>query len=151
MPFCQHCGSQASETTDFCYNCGADVTAAALALPAMSAAWRTRFALLHKAGGAAMPQSIELTLAERATVRFNLLAFVLGPVYYAAMGMWKKGVSLAVLAVLLVLLARALLDAAGLAHTGLGTMVYLIAPLLYAARANIDYFTRVVLHDDGWL
>lgn len=151
MPFCQHCGSQASETTDFCYNCGADVTAAALALPAMSAAWRTRFALLHKAGGAAMPQSIELTLAERATVRFNLLAFVLGPVYYAAMGMWKKGVSLAVLAALLVLLARALLGAAGLAHTGLGAMAYLIAPLLYASRANIDYFTRVVLHDDGWL
>lgn len=151
MPFCHHCGSQASETTDFCYNCGADVTAAALALPAISAAWRARFALLHKAGGAAMPQSIELTLAERAAVRFNLLAFVLGPVYYAAMGMWKKGVTLALVAIALVALARLLLGAAGLDHGGLPAMAWLIPPLLYATRANIDYFTRVVLHDEGWL
>jgi hypothetical protein len=151
MPFCQHCGSQASESTDFCYNCGADVTAAAIALPVISAAWRTRFALLHKAGGAAMPQSIALTLAERAAVRFNLLAFVLGPVYYAAMGMWKKGVSLALLSTLLIVLAQVLLGAVGLRHSGFGAMAYLIPPLLYASRANIDYFTRVVLHDDGWV
>ncbi|MRV73045.1 DUF2628 domain-containing protein [Duganella sp. FT92W] len=151
MPFCQHCGSQASDTTDFCYNCGADVTAATLALPAISDAWRTRFALLHKAGGAAMPQSIALTLSERAVVRFNLPAFVLGPVYYIAMGMWKKGVTLALLSWVLVLLARLLLDALGLAHGGLAAMAFLIPPLLYATRANIDYFTRVVLHDDGWV
>jgi hypothetical protein len=151
MPFCQHCGSQASDTTDFCYNCGADVSAAAIALPAISHAWRTRFALLHKAGGAAMPQSIALTLSERATVRFNLLAFVLGPVYYAAMGMWKKAVTLALLSCVLIALARLLLGAVGLAHSGLAAMVYLVPPLLYATRANIDYFTRVVLHDDSWL
>jgi hypothetical protein len=151
MPFCQHCGSQASETTDFCYNCGADVAAATIALPAISDAWRTRFALLHKAGGAAMPQSIELTLGERATVRFNLPAFVLGPVYYAAMGMWKKGVTLALLSCGLILLARLLLGTLGLAHSGFTAMAWLIPPLLYATRANIDYFTRVVLHDDGWL
>jgi hypothetical protein len=151
MPFCQHCGSHASETTDFCYNCGADVTAATIALPAISDAWRARFALLHKAGGAAMPQSIELTLGERAMVRFNLPAFVLGPVYYAAMGMWKKGVTLGLLSCLLIVLARLLLGTVGLAHSGLTAMAYLIAPLLYATRANIDYFTRVVLHDDGWL
>lgn len=151
MPFCQHCGSQASETTDFCYNCGADVTAAAIALPAISNAWRTRFALLHKAGGAAMPQSIELTLAERAAVRFNVLAFVLGPVYYAAMGMWKKGISLALLSCVLIVLARLLLSAIGLAHSGFAAMAYLIPPLLYGTRANIDYFTHVVLRDDGWV
>lgn len=151
MPFCQHCGSQASETTEFCYNCGADVTAAAIALPAISHAWRTRFALLHKAGGAAMPQSIELTLAERAAVRFNVLAFVLGPIYYVAMGMWKKGVSLALLSVLLIGLAHLLLGAVDLAHSGLAAIAYLIWPLLFATRANIDYFTRVVLHDDRWL
>jgi hypothetical protein len=151
MPFCQHCGSQASETTDFCYNCGADVAAAAIALPTISDAWRARFAVLHKAGGAAMPQSIALTLGERAMVRFNLPAFLLGPVYYAAMGMWKKGVSLALLSIVLVLLARLLLGAAGLAHSGFAAMVFAIPSLLYATRANIDYFTRVVLQDDSWL
>ncbi|GAB2867445.1 hypothetical protein GCM10027277_40610 [Pseudoduganella ginsengisoli] len=151
MPFCQHCGSQASDTTDFCYNCGADVTAAALALPAISDAWRTRFALLHKAGGAAMPQSIALSMAERAVVRFNVLAFVLGPIYYVAMGMWKKAVTLGLLALALIGVIQMLLAALNLSHSGLAAMAYLILPVTYAARANIDYFTRIVLHDDSWL
>lgn len=151
MPFCQHCGSQASATADFCFNCGADVAAAAMVLPDLPERWKVRFALLHKAGGVSLPQSIALTLPEHALLRFNGLAFLFGPLYYCALGMWRKALTLGFLALMLVFFVRALLGALGLGGSGFDAMAFLFAPLLYAMRANVDYFTRKVLQDDGWL
>lgn len=149
MPFCQHCGSQASETADFCFNCGADV--AATALPSMPPGWRARFAALQKAGGVHMPQSLALTMGERALVRFNPLAFVFGPAYYAVKGMWRKALTLCALSLVLVLMYRLLLAGIGLNGSGLSYAAWLISPALFATRANVDYFTKIVLNDDGWL
>ncbi|SFU29292.1 zinc-ribbon domain-containing protein [Pseudoduganella namucuonensis] len=151
MPFCQQCGSQASDTADFCFNCGADVASTAIALPGISPGWKARFAVLQKAGGVDMPQSIALTMGERAMVRFNLLAFLFGPAYYAVKGMWRKALTLCALSLVLMLLFRMLLAGVGLGGSGFVHTAYLIAPALFATRANVDYFTKMVLRDDGWL
>lgn len=151
MPFCHQCGSQASSTADFCFNCGADVAATAIALTGLSDGWKTRFAALQKAGGVDLPQSITLTLAERAMVLFNPWAFLFGPLYYVAKGMPKKAVALSLLAAALVLAARLALGALGLHSVMFSALVFFIPSALFATRANIDFFKKMVLDDEGWL
>jgi len=151
MPFCQQCGSQASSTAHFCFNCGADVAATAIALPGLPSGWKTIFAALHKGGGVELPQSIELTLAERAMVLFNPWAFLFGPFYYVAKGMGRRALPLCLLAVLLVCAARLLFSALGLQSLISSALVCFIPSALFATRANIDYFKKMVLDDEGWL
>jgi hypothetical protein len=151
MPFCQQCGSQASSTAHFCFNCGADVAATAIALPGLSPGWRSIFAALHKGGGVELPQSIELSLAERAMVLFNPWAFAFGPFYYIAKGMARKALTLCGLAALLVSAVQLLFGALGLHSLMASALVCFIPSALFATRANIDYFKKMVLDDDGWL
>lgn len=151
MPFCQQCGSQASSTAHFCFNCGADVAATAIALPGLSSGWRTIFAALQKGGGVELPQSIELSLAERAMVLFNPWAFLFGPFYYVTKGMGRKALALCLLAVLLVCAGRLLFSALGLQSLMASALLCFIPSALFATRANIDYFKKMVLDDEGWL
>ena len=151
MPFCQQCGSQASSTANFCFNCGADVAASAIALPGLSDGWKTRFAALQKAGGVDLPQSITLTMAERAMVLFNPWAFLFGPFYYVAKGMARKAVALCVAALVLAAVIRLTLTALGLHSVMFSALVFFIPSALFATRANIDYFKKMVLDDEGWL
>jgi hypothetical protein len=150
MPFCQHCGSQASSTAHFCFNCGADVAATAIALPGLSPGWKSIFAALHKGGGVELPQSIELSLAERAMVLFNPWAFLFGPFYYLAKGMGRKALALCLLAAVLVGAARLVSGALGLQSVMASALVCFIPSALFATRANIDYFKKMVLDDEGW-
>lgn len=151
MPFCQQCGSQASSTAPFCFNCGADVAATAIALPGLSPGWKSIFAALHKGGGVELPQSIQLSLAERVRVLFNPWAFLLGPVYYVAKGMGRKALALCALAALLVCAVRLLFGLLGLHSVMASALVCFIPSALFCTRANIDYFKKMVLDDDGWL
>jgi hypothetical protein len=151
MPFCQQCGSQASSTAHFCFNCGADVAATAIALPGLSSGWKTIFAALQKGGGVELPQSLELSLAERAMVLFNPWAFLFGPFYYLAKGMGRKALALCLLAAVLVCAVRLLFGALGLQSMLASALVFFIPSALFATRANIDYFKKMVLDDEGWL
>ena len=54
--------------------------------------WKVKFHLLEKAGGVKLSKFKELSFSERMKVNFNLIAFFLGPIYYAVKGMWKKGI-----------------------------------------------------------
>lgn len=151
MPFCQQCGSQASATAQFCFNCGADVAAAAIALPGLSDGWKNCFAALQKGGGVALPQSLALTLGERARVLFNPWAFLFGPFYYVAKGMGRKAAMLCVMALLLAVSAYAVFGALGLDSVLFTALACCIPSALFATRANTDYFKKMVLDDEGWL
>lgn len=151
MPFCQQCGSQASSTAQFCFNCGADIAAPAASLKGLSLGWLEKFAALQKGGGVDLPQSIELTLGERSKVLFNIWAFLFGPLYYLAKGMWKKALSLSAIALALCLALRWTLGALGLGASHFATLSLLIGPALFATRANVDYFKKMVLGDNGWV
>jgi hypothetical protein len=110
--------------------------------------WKAKFFLLDKAGGVKMPSIKALSVAERMKVTFNLLAFLFGPIYYAFKGMWKKGLAIFGASLVLVLLIGFVLELAGLGRfanaLGYGAAAF------YAIRANIDYYKKMVLKQNGW-
>jgi len=73
------------------------------ALP-VSEKWRERFKAIAHAGGVKFPNLKDLPKNERRKAYgFNVLAFLFGPVYYIAKGMWKKGLALLLACVLVVI------------------------------------------------
>jgi Protein of unknown function (DUF2628)/zinc-ribbon domain len=162
---CQNCGATLSTANSFCGYCGTPLaiqpTAAvanAVATPArttvapagsdatpaeLSAPWGPKFALIEKAGGVKLPNVKSLTFGERAKLSFNVWAFLFGMLYYFAKGMPKKGISLFGLAVLISLV----LEEIG----GFGQEISpFVMGVLFSTRANIDYYKKIVLKDDGW-
>jgi hypothetical protein len=118
------------------------------ALP-VSAKWQTRFRAIQRAGGAQMPDLKQLSAAERrAAVSFNILAFLFGPIYYACKGMWKKALTLFLACAVVVIGLGLVLDHFGYEKIA-NAMGYGVGAL-FAVRANIDYYKKMVLGDNGW-
>lgn len=109
--------------------------------------WTKIFALIDKAGGPKMPKIRELPFGERRRIVFNVWAFLLGPIYYPVKGMWKKGIVLFTLSVAAVILVDLLLEAFGIFNSKLSSF---IAPAVFGTRANIDYYKKMVLGENGW-
>lgn len=168
---CQNCGATSEKAIAFCGYCGSPATLAvtvpalagispdmtppgleALALTIATAAqppvifpppWGYRFALIEKAGGAEMPRVRELTFGQRAGLLFNFWAMFFGVFYYLSKGMGKKGFAIVAVSVVAVVIMQAIGGAVG-ATSGL------VMPVLFATRANLDYYKKVVLNDTGW-
>lgn len=114
----------------------------------VSDAWKTKFQLIEKAGGVKLPQFKALGVGERMKIGFSILAFLFGPFYYLAKGMWKKAISLFVVCVAVVLLLQFVLEMAGLGRFS-SSLGYGVAAI-FAARSNIDYYKKMVLRQNGW-
>jgi len=114
----------------------------------VSEAWKHKFRLIDKAGGPKLPKLKELTGGERSKIGFGFLAFLFGPVYYLVKGMWKKALTLFAIGVALVVVLTVVMDLAGFGQytKALGYAVGAI----FAVRANIDYYKKMVLGDNGW-
>ena len=114
----------------------------------VSDSWKAKFFLLEKAGGVRMTGIKGLSFSERMKITFNLLAFLFGPIYYVFKGMWKKGLAIFGASLVLVVLIGFLLELAGLGRfanaLGYGAAAF------YAIRANIDYYKKMVLKQNGW-
>ena len=118
------------------------------ALP-ISDKWKQRFSAIHHAGGIKMPRFKQLPAEERRKAfSFNFLAFFFGPIYYAIKGMWKKGLSL-FLACALVVIGLGM----GLDYFGYGKIANALGygvSAVFAVRANLDFYKKMVLGDNGW-
>jgi hypothetical protein len=115
----------------------------------VSATWKKRFTWLKKAGGPSMPNFKTMPKAERKGFnQFNILAFLFGPFYYLAKGMWRKGISLFVVCFAVVIALELLLVMIGFGPIG-KALGYGISAV-YAIRANIDYYKKMVLGENGW-
>ncbi|MBL0089748.1 MAG: DUF2628 domain-containing protein [Ideonella sp.] len=101
---------------------------------------------MEKAGGPKMPNARNLPFGERSTLTFNGWGFFFGPFYYLAKGMWKKGLSLFGVVVVLLIVGEAIASAM---HWPDG-FLSVIGPVVFAVRANIDYYKKMVLGDNGW-
>lgn len=122
-------------------------TAAIADLP-VSDSWKTKFQLLEKAGGVKMPQLKALDFGERMKLSFNILAFLFGPFYYLAKGMWKKAIALFMVCAVLVVVLGVILEMAGFGQFA-RSLGYGVAAI-FAVRANIDYYKKMVLGQNGW-
>jgi hypothetical protein len=115
----------------------------------VSDSWKRRCKAMHKAGGPNLPKFKDLTGEERKALSpFNVLAFLFGPFYYLAKGMWRKGLTLAVLCLIGVLALDALLVLVGLGSFTSATGFASAA--VYGALANRDYYAKMVLGQNGW-
>jgi hypothetical protein len=110
----------------------------------VSDSWKRRFRLIEKAGGPDLPNFKGLSFGERYGLNFNFLAFLLGPIYYVAKGLWRQAIVFLACVIALVFL----LDALGLDRftraIGYGFNV------VYAMRANVSYYSRMVLGRAPW-
>ena len=118
-----------------------------MAVQETSEAWKIRFALLEKAGGLKLPKVKELAFGERAKAVFNVYGFLFGPFYYLAKGMWKKAISLGSACFVAVAILQGILAAMGISDDG---VTVVISAAVFATRANIDYYKKIVLGDNGW-
>jgi hypothetical protein len=114
----------------------------------VSDSWKTKFHLMEKAGGVKMPHFKALSFGERMKVGFGILPFLFGPFYYLAKGMWKKAISLFVVCLVAIVILEIVLEMAGLGRFS-KSLVY-GAGAVYASRANIDYYKKMVLGQNGW-
>jgi hypothetical protein len=110
--------------------------------------WKEKFRLLEKAGGPRQPRMKDLSSGERFKIGFNILAFLFGPFYYTAKGMWRKGLSLFGACFAALLAIGLVLDLVGLGK--FGNALGYGAAAVFAVRANIDYYKKMVLGDNGW-
>ncbi|WP_415754353.1 DUF2628 domain-containing protein [Pseudomonas leptonychotis] len=125
------------------------VSAEQIAALPVSDKWKQRFSAIHHAGGIKMPKLKELPAAKRRKAfSFNFLAFFFGPIYYAFKGMWKKGLALFVACAAVVITIGL-----GLEYVGYGKLANALGygvSAVFAARANIDYYKKMLLNDNGW-
>ena len=110
----------------------------------VSDSWKNTFRLIEKAGGPDLPKFKDLSFGERFSMNFKILAFFLGPFYYLAKGLWKQAVLYLLLAIALILL----LDAFGLDKVSKSVGYGFAA--IYAVRANVSYYKKVVLGVTPW-
>ncbi|MGV8960861.1 MAG: DUF2628 domain-containing protein [Stenotrophomonas sp.] len=117
----------------------------AIAALQISETWKNRFRLIEAAGGPTLPKFKQLPSGERMKIQFNILAFLLGPFYYLAKGLWRQAVLYLILAIACAVLFELL---------GLGKFARAVGygfAAVYALRANVSYYKRVVLGEPPWL
>jgi hypothetical protein len=116
----------------------------------VSERWKAKFKLFERAGapGFANLKNLPPDERKRATVGINVLAFLFGPFYYLAKGMWRKALTLFLACLLAVIALEAVFELLGYSQFG-KALGYGIAAV-FAIRANIDYYKKMVLGDNGW-
>jgi len=161
MSFCQQCGTEAAVATLFCAGCGANVTAPDVkahdpnaplfsAYADLGAKWVHNFALMEQAGGVRLPRLGALALGDRARLLVNIWALIFGPLYYAVKGMWRKGLALLLAVTAVLLLVTLAAKRSGVSEQKILLLACIVIPVIFATRANIDYYKKMVLGDNGW-
>src|SRR5471030_339913 len=161
MSFCQQCGTEAAVATLFCAGCGANVTAPDVkahdpnaplfsAYAELGPKWVHNFALMEQAGGVRLPHLAKLPLGERVRVMFNIWALIFGPIYYAVKGMWRKGLALTLVIMVALLIVELPTEIFAISATKIYVISSIAVPLIFATRANLDYYKKMVLGDSGW-
>jgi len=116
----------------------------------VSEKWKERFHAINAAGGHKLKKIKELPKSERKKAfSFNILAFLFGPLYYIAKGMWKRGIFLLVCLVAVIIAATFALEHFG--YLKFANALGYGAAAVYAMRANLDYYRKMVLNDNGWV
>ncbi|USX26057.1 DUF2628 domain-containing protein [Oxalobacteraceae bacterium OTU3CINTB1] len=149
MSTCQHCGIGNSPIRSLCTTCGKDLPKPVAGTDAdLSALWRIRFDLIEKAGGPTRPLFKQLTFGQRCRVAFNLWALVFGLFYYLAKGMWRKAITVLCLSLSVLALSSFLPPDGGLSF--IPSTLNIMITFWYFLNANINYYKKVVLGDNGW-
>ncbi|MBN3802177.1 DUF2628 domain-containing protein [Paraburkholderia sp. Ac-20336] len=175
MAFCEQCGTQLGASAAFCSGCGKQVAVPPSTLPitptnppgksesaapepavdnlaGLSDKWLQRFDAIEKAGGERArwwrwPEAKQLTGKEKWLITSNLWAFVFGPFYYLYLGMWRKAITLSLLA----LVIDVILGMAGDSlNVPVDNFLWIVSAVMFKQCANVDYYRRRVLGRKEW-
>lgn len=111
----------------------------------VSDTWKKRFRLIEKAGGEKMTKLRELSKSERREINFNPWAFLIGPIYYLAKGLWRQVIVYMAAAVAITVV----MDRLG--FRGNGIPLSIAFGMFYAMRANPSYYQLRVLGKAPWV
>jgi hypothetical protein len=115
----------------------------------VSAKWKERFLAIAHAGGPKLPHFKQLPKTERRkAMGLNVLAFLFGPFYYLAKGMWKRGLVYFALGAVAIVIVGLLLEYFGFG--ALARSLHFGLAAVYGLRANIDFYKKTVEGDNGW-
>jgi hypothetical protein len=115
-----------------------------------------KFDVIEKAGGIKLPHlkygsGISFTFWERNQATFSIWAFLFGIFYYIYHGMWKKGLTLFAMSVLIVALVEVIIvNFVPSIYEFWDSVAYLIPALIFATRAPLDLYSKYILNENGW-
>ncbi|WNG86663.1 DUF2628 domain-containing protein [Mycobacterium sp. ITM-2016-00317] len=118
----------------------------------LSESWRIRFAYFETYGSVwSTPEGKQayraLSAWDRVCISWNVLAFLFGPAYFLAKGMWRKGVTLLLVACALSAAVLAVDPGAALVRA---VVLIVPVPVLAMATANYAYYLHVVEGSRSW-
>ena len=117
---------------------------------------QARFDAIEKAGGIKLPNmkrgsGVSFTAMERHKATFSTWAFLFGIFYYGYHGVWKKGLSLMAIAlVILVLLDTLIFNFFPTIYDAWDAASYVISAVLFATCAPRNLYSKYVLNENGW-
>jgi chromate transport protein ChrA len=76
------------------------------------------------------------------------LAFLFGPLYYLAKGMWKKAILYTIVSLLILITLAMILEYLG--YSKIIGSLHFGASAFFAMRANIDFYKKSVLEENNW-
>ena len=117
---------------------------------------QARFNAIEKAGGIKLPNmkrgsGVTFTAMERHKATFSVWAFLFGIFYYGYHGVWKKGLSLmAIPLVILVLLDTLIVSFFPTIYDAWDSASYVVSAVLFATCAPRNLYSKYVLNENGW-
>lgn len=82
-------------------------------------------------------------------IALNVWAFLFGPFYYLAKGMFRKAFTLTLFCFVMIILIDIVITLFGL--KGLSTASNFVAAAVFGTRANVDFYKKIVLNRNGWI
>jgi len=146
MSTCEKCGVTGNVPAG-CFDCG---EALDQRLVELSPTWRQRFAAIAKAGGPTLVNLRKCPLGQRFTALFNFPALLFGPLYYLFRGMWRKALSLTALVFGIALIMQVIAAVFGLPEESFDNVVRIASIVLFTQQANLTYYRKMVLGQNGW-
>lgn len=110
--------------------------------------WKAKFRTLAEAG---QPITYSMMLRNEAVykqlpfkMKFNIWALVFGIFYYLSKGMWKKGLTIIGIGIVMTMVVGFLFGETAGNFASFGMVA------LFASFANFDYYRTMVLNEDFW-
>jgi hypothetical protein len=112
--------------------------------------WKKRFDFFKETGGLkgkAYTEKMKSTkFMGRIFYLFNFYAFFFGPIYFCMLGLWKKALTLIVLALIVVFILELFFGIFASNNTGFGAGFC----MLFSMTANYSYYLKKTTGRSGW-
>jgi len=110
-----------------------------------------KFDAVEKAGGIKLPNIKTLSYKERNQCVFSIWGFLFTFVYYGYHGVWKKGLSLLAIGLIITLLLDfIIMNFIPTFYDAWGDIAFIITAVLFATRAPANLYSKYILNENGW-